>query len=211
MNRFPLVISFYTLDTPYEQEVEHLIRSCEKFSIEHQIEGIPSHGSWEKNCVFKPLFILKKLEELKRPLLWVDADAVFVRPLVSSDLFSLDLGVRLYDCPDDHPSRVVSSTVFVNATDGGRKVVGLWAQKCLSLLRQKGRKKEVWDQDALRGVLFEQEHGVSWGALPDFYSVIEGHPEDEKNCTFPMIVQNQASRRYKRWINHPEDRFFTTS
>ncbi len=207
MDRLPLVVSFYTLDTPYEKEVQFLIDSCRKFGIEHQIDGIPSSGSWEMNCAFKPLFLLKKLEELKRPLLWVDADAVFMQPFSFLEVFSLDLGVRLYDCPNDHPSRICSATVFVNSTAGGMGIVRLWAAKCLSMFKEKDRKKEIWDQDVLRGVLFQSEHKGVWGALPETYSIIAGHPEDGKYKN-PVIVQNQASRRYKRWINYPEERIF---
>jgi hypothetical protein len=200
MDRLPLVVSFYTLDTPYEEEAKGLLASCERFAIEHLIEGVSSKGSWEMNCAFKPLFLLQKLEELKRPLLWVDADAIFCRPIEQLPLFSLDVGVRLYECSDDHPSRVVSSLVFINATEGGRKVLRLWAQKCLLMLQNKSREEEVWDQEALRDVLFKEEHGSNWGGFSAGYSVIPGHPEDEKVLEKPTLVQNQVSRLYKKWI-----------
>lgn len=204
----PLVVSFYTIDTPYEEEVRGLRESCERFGIESLIEGIPSTGSWEMNCAFKPIFILKKLDELKRPLLWVDADAMFLQPLGLLEAFSADIGVRMYNCPDDHRSRIVSSTVFINATEGGRKVVRLWAEECLAMLQEEGRSEEVWDQDALRRVLFRGEHGAMYAPLPASYGKIADHPEDEATCKDPVIIQNQASRRYKRWINHPEERIF---
>ena len=206
MSEIPLVISFYTKDTPYEEEVQYLIRSCYEWGIQHEIEGVPSSGSWEMNCAFKPLFILKKLEEYQRPLLWVDADAVFVRKLEALSVFRDDLAVRMYDCPDDHPSRIVSATVFINATVLAKKIVQLWAEECLSMLQQPGRTQEVWDQEALRRVLFTKNPGAVYHPLPVAYSKILGHPEDEKSCLEPVIVQNQASRRYKRWVNHPEER-----
>ena len=205
MEELPLVVSFYTVDTPYEEEVKHLIKSCENFSIPHQVEGIPSAGSWEVNCAFKPIFILQKLEELRRPLLWVDADAVFVQKMEKIFDYSKDFGVRMYNCPDDHPSRIVSSTVFINATKRARDTVKLWAEECIKLFEERGD-KEVWDQDALRSVLFKKETLASYAPLPIAYGKILGHPDDEKGCSSPVIVQNQASRRYKRWVNHPEER-----
>lgn len=204
----PLVISFYTKDTPYEEEVKHLVASCAEFGLECLVEGIPSSGSWEMNCAFKPIFILQKLDLLKRPLLWVDADAMFLRPMELLEAFSSDIGVRMYDCPDDHRSRIVSSTVFINATEAARRVVRLWAEECLAMLSVQDRSEEVWDQDALRRVLFNQEHGADVQPLPVAYGKITDHPEDEQACEFPVIIQNQASRRYKRWINHPEERIF---
>lgn len=208
MNSLPLVISFYTLDTPYEEEVKYLQASCEAFEIEHEIEGVPTAGSWEVNCAFKPIFILKKMEEHKRSLLWVDADAVFVRSLEYHPIFASDLGVRIYSCPDDHPSKIVSATVFINYTEPAKRVIQLWAEECLLLLKEEGRTQEMWDQDALRRVLFRGEHNAQFSSLPVEYSKIIGHPEDEKECLDPVIVQNQASRRYKRWINYPEERIF---
>ncbi len=207
MDRLPLVVSFFTLDTPYEEEVQSLVSSCNRFQIENQIEGIPSSGSWEMNCAFKPLFLLKKLEELKRPLLWVDADAVFLQPLTFLKEFSLDLGVRLYDCSNDHPSRVGSGTLYINSTDAGKRLLRLWAESCILHLGAKDRTEELWDQDVLRKVLFYSKHDCNWGSLPESYSIIAGHPEDEKHPS-PIIVHNQASRRFKRWINHPEERVF---
>jgi hypothetical protein len=206
MNSLPLVVSFYTLDTPYEEEVKYLQASCEAFQIEHKIQGIPSAGSWEVNCAFKPIFILEKMEEYQRPLLWVDADAVFVRALEYLPVFTSDLGVRIYSCAEDHPSKIVSATVFINYTEAAKKVIKLWAEECLLLLKEEGRTQEMWDQDALRRVLFTKKHDAQFSPLPVEYSKIIGHPEDEKECLDPVIVQNQASRRYKRWVNHPEER-----
>ncbi|MES2198623.1 MAG: hypothetical protein V4489_00435 [Chlamydiota bacterium] len=208
MNSLPLVISFYTLDTPYEEEVKYLQASCEAFKIEHKIEGVPSSGSWEMNCAFKPIFILKKMEECQRPLLWVDADAVFVRPLELLSCFSADLGVRIYPCPDDHPSKIVSATIFINYTEAAKNVIRLWAEECLLMLNDKERTQEMWDQDALRRVLFTKAHKAQFSPLPVEYSKIVGHLGDEEECREPVIIQNQASRRYKRWINHPEERLF---
>jgi len=208
MNPLPLVVSFYTIDTPYEEEVKYLRESCAHFGLEIEAEGVPSFGSWEMNCAFKPLFILKKMQQYKRPLLWVDADAVFIRPLESISAFSFDLGVRMYDVPEDHPSKIVSATVFVNATEAAKKVVVMWAEECMNFLKDPNRTQEMWDQDALRKVLFERRHEASFAPLPPAYSKIAGHPGDELLCSEPVIVQNQASRRYKRWINHPEERIF---
>ena len=45
MSIFPIIICFYTIDTPYQQEVLNLINSCEKYQLENSIEGKPSRGS----------------------------------------------------------------------------------------------------------------------------------------------------------------------
>jgi hypothetical protein len=207
MNQLPLVVSFYTSNTPYEQEVQGLVKSCQRWNIEHQIDPIASSGSWELNCAFKPLFLLQKMEKVQRPLLWVDADAIFQKSISWEREFSWDLAVKMYEGSEDHPSKIVSSAVFINATEGGKKILRLWADMCFSMLQDPFRLEEVWDQDALRKVLFSKNHGAIWGSLSPSYSIIEGHPQDQK-YTDPVLVQYQASRRYKRWIDHPEERLF---
>jgi hypothetical protein len=54
----PIVISFFTLDTPYEEEVKKLRISLERLGVEADIQGVPSRGSWERNCAYKARYIL---------------------------------------------------------------------------------------------------------------------------------------------------------
>src|SRR3990167_8507360 len=95
-SQMPLVVSYYTKGTGYEEEASHLIQSCQKFAIEHCVEGIQDLGSWEKNCAFKPYFMQKKMEQYKRPLLWVDVDAVFLQPLSFEESFFADCALIKY-------------------------------------------------------------------------------------------------------------------
>lgn len=201
MDQLPLVVSFYTKNTPYEEEVDALRRSCKAFGIDCLIEGVVSMGSWEMNCAFKPLFLLEKLEKLNRPLLWVDADAVFLDQLSWQESFIADVAVRLYPCADDHRSRIVSSTVFVNATAKARFALQMWAIECTRRLQDRFRIKEVWDQEVLRDVLFKREYEIDWRPLPESYLMIAGHPLDESLGFMPVILQYQASRRCKKFIN----------
>src|SRR5476651_1555473 len=117
---FPLVISFYTKNTPYQLDAHHLIASCEKFGVEHAVEGIDSLGSWELNCAYKPFFIAEKLRQFQRPVLWVDVDAVFVRKPKPLKLFKADFSAY-YDegLENDHSSKVRSCVIYVNNTEKG--------------------------------------------------------------------------------------------
>jgi len=73
---FPIVVSFYTQDTGYEQEVNNLIASLNKFNLEYDIEAIVNTGNWVKNTKYKATLISKMLKKHKRPVLFLDADAV---------------------------------------------------------------------------------------------------------------------------------------
>jgi hypothetical protein len=200
MRDFPVVVSFYTKDTPYEKEVQNLIQSCKKFNLETSIDGIDSFGSWELNCAFKPFFLFQKLQELKRKLLWVDADAMFVKEPTPLDVFAADLAVRInQDLPDDHPSKVMSGTVFVNFTPQSQELLRKWAQACIKELMDQNRREEFWEQTALRDIIVKNNHPFDIRSLPISYTKISGHPTDEKIT--PIIEHYQASRRHKSAIN----------
>lgn len=200
MRKFPLVVSYYTQDTLYQLEVQNLIASCEKWGLEHQVEPITSFGSWEKNCCFKPLFLLKKLQQIRQPLFWVDADAVFERKPEWLDVFDKDLAVRINEAWEGD-SKVNSGSIYVNATEGAVKLLKLWGQECIDALSNPQRTQEVWDQITLRDVIVRGGYWEQIGALPLAYCHIAGHPHDTQVTAFPIISHYQASRRLKKTIN----------
>lgn len=193
---FPVIISFYTVNTPYEQEVQNLIASCEKFGLKSSIEGIESMGKWELNCAYKPFFILKKMEELRQPVLWVDADGVFVRQPAWQQAFNADLAVRLDPAlPDSHPSKVISSTVFVGNRGESKLLIKEWIKESYSQLLDPNRKEEFWDQIALRDAILKCSGTVA--PIPLEYAKIFDHPGDLLTVREPVIEHFQASRRLK--------------
>jgi len=203
MTDFPLIVSYYTKDTMYQLEVQNLIASCEQWGVEYLVEPIASFGSWESNCCYKPFFLMQKLEQLKRPLFWVDADAVLVRQPEFLDLFNLDFVVRSNAYLDDlHDSKVMSGSLFVNATAGGAQVLKLWGKACLAAFSNPAREEEIWDQIVLRQVLQAGVLGATIGALPVEYLAIVGYAEDEAVVRNPVICHHQASRRFKKIINN---------
>lgn len=198
MKEFPTVVSFFTKRTPYEKEIERLVDSCKTYNIPLQIEGVESFGSWELNCAFKPFFILKKLDELKKPLLWIDADGAFVNFPRWIEAFDGDFSVRIHpNLANGHPSKVVSSTIFVRPNAHGTQLVRLWAMECQKQLLDSGRMEEFWDQIALRDVIFSKLHQAIVHPLPLAYAKIFDHPHDLHEVANPIIEHYQASRRFK--------------
>jgi hypothetical protein len=203
MTEFPLIVSYYTKDTLYQLEVQNLIASCEKWTLDHHIEPIPSLGSWEKNCCYKPFFIMEKLQQFRKPLFWVDADAVFLREPQWLDVFAKDLAVRINDTWDDgHPSKVMTGSLFVNATSGAARLLKAWGQECIDSLSNPHRTEEVWDQIALRNVLLCSEKSAEIGKLPLHYASIADNAGDRKESADVVISHYQASRRFKKIINN---------
>lgn len=181
--------------------MQNLIDSCAKWGIETSIEGIDSRGSWELNCAYKPFFIYQKMQELKRPVLWVDADAAFINPPSVLEIFSADFAVRINPLPEEHPSKVMSGTVYVNHTEAGQKILQLWAGECIQQLSVENRKEEFWDQVALRNVLFPQKIPARVETLPLSYIKIFDRPMGSLESNPPVIEHYQASRRYKKWLS----------
>jgi hypothetical protein len=198
---FPIVISFYTKETFYQIEVQNLIWSCEQFGITYQIESISSFGSWEINCAYKPFFIHRKLQELKQPVLWIDADGVFKKKPEQLSTFRKDFAVRINShIPIDHPSHVMSGTVYANYTPGADALLRLWAEYSQKEMIRSNRKEEFWDQIALRDALYSKENPAIFESLPFSYTSIVDHAGDLEMIKEPIIEHHQASRRYKKLV-----------
>lgn len=198
MSNFPVIIAFFTKNTPYEEEVQNLIASCQRFGLETAIEGVDSKGSWELNCAFKPFFIYQKLQEIKQRVLWVDADATFIQKPTELSVFSGDFAIRIHaELPDSHPSKVLSGTIFANYTPKAMELLRRWAQKSVQQMMDSHRTKEFWDQEVLRDVVIGENFGADIRSLPLSYCKIAGHPMDEKAVPEGVIEHYQASRRFK--------------
>lgn len=78
----PLIISFYTNDWEYPQHADRLRKECETLGVEHLIIEKPSTTDYIKNTAIKPFFILETLNDVKRPVFWVDVDALLLQKLV---------------------------------------------------------------------------------------------------------------------------------
>lgn len=197
LGKNPVVISFYTLNTPYEQEVMRLINSCERLELEHSVDGIESKGSWEKNCGIKPFYILEKLKQFKRPVLWVDADGAFLQMPSFNQFSSCDFSVRIVDfLPKNHREKVISNTVFVNYTPEGLSIVERWGKSCVRKLKNDPK---VWDQAVLRDIILKEKQAKIL-PMPLAYSKIydlDFHRIEQQEV---VIEHYQASRLFKNWI-----------
>ncbi len=196
----PLVISFYTAGTPYEEEAKALIDSCKRWKLEHAIESRPSLGSWEKNCAQKPLFILEKLKEHKRPVFWTDADSIFLNAPDFSLFHNYDFSVRTHDSlAADHPSKVISNTIYAAYTQETLQLLHQWMGNCIEELQDRKRTKEFWDQIALRGALLSCPK-TRLLSMPLAYCKIFDSDFFKIAPSEVILEHYQASRRFKKLI-----------
>ena len=186
-----LVVSFYTLDTPYEEEVKCLWESCKKWNIPFYTRGFKSRGSWEKNCSIKPELILDCLNWYKEisPIVYLDADAVVKsEPVLFNDpaiLSNYDIGVHYLQ------NELLSGTIWFNNNEKIRELVSLWVS-------QQTRNPMEWDQRVLQKVIeqYKKHLGLRIWNLPSEYVKIF----DRVEMGEAVIQHNQASRKFKKAI-----------
>lgn len=198
MKELPLVISYYTEGTPYQLEALSLIKSCQELGIEAEVQPIASHGNWERNCAQKPFFIQKKLLEKKRPIFWIDADAVFKKTPDFSFLLEHDLSFReMKRFSDDIRFKYCSGSLFVNYTPRALEFVNQWCQNCQQKIDQ-GADLLMLDQVCL-GEIFESGFEMKVLPLPLSYIKIFDLDAAEIEESEVVIEHYQASRKYKHW------------
>ena len=74
MPRFT-VVSMYTPNTVYEDHLKHLDKSCRSLGIKLRVFPIKNTGNWSKNCQQKSQVLKTALNQLRSPVVWLDADA----------------------------------------------------------------------------------------------------------------------------------------
>lgn len=189
---YPLVVSFYTRDTPYEAEAARLRASCDALGLPHRIVPVDPTGSWERNCALKASIIHDAWRTAGSPVLWVDADAVVQRPP--------DLLTHLPSIPT-HPAdfavflhagwRTLSGTLWFNQTDRSAGLLDRWRHACAA-------RPGVWDQLLLdlawEDTTLETDLATAW--LPARYCRIAGLDTDAE-VDAAIITHGQASRTLK--------------
>ncbi len=195
---FPTIVSYYTENTGYEKEIEGLIASCKKFDLPYSFDPIPNFGSWEKNCSFKPKYLQKKLSDLQRPILWLDADAIVYQKPTLFETLDADIALRIVDeLPDNHPSKMISGTVFVNNTPEALQLLKEWDEETELLFKDD---PTLWDQVTLCNVI--QKSSAIVYPLDVRYYQVYNRIDNEETLKKSIIIHFQASRTLKKTLNN---------
>jgi len=198
--RMPLIVSHYTFDTGYEQEVKNLIASLERWGLDYEIEGIKSLGNegkvqaWRRNSNYCSQLVQKMLaRHPDKDILRVDADAVFQRypDLFLQDDFDADVAAHVHDFRW-RSQELLGGTIFFKNTPNVRWLVENWAWECM-VNRPKQR-----NPDLLKDIIDKKKFNIKFVELPETYCKIFDIMRDVKE---PVIEHFQASRRFKRQVN----------
>ena len=192
----PKVISFYTPNTPYQQEAQTLQWSCEQFGLTFQIEPVESKGSWEQNVAMKPRYIFEKRSCEEGPLLWVDADGAFLKEPDFSLFEGIDFSVRFMAIFQDKPEHAINAaTLYIADTAEALHLCNAWMKRAEELQRNENPPPFL-DQIALYDVLLVNKTAKVL-PLPISYCKIYDMDQFFIDQSDVVIEQRQASRVHR--------------
>jgi hypothetical protein len=180
------IICYYTPE--YRKDAKLLKETMDIVGLDtSHVEERDSLGSWEKNCQAKANFILEKLEELKEPVVWVDADArIMQKPRLFEDLGDTDFAA--------HWGRwLMSGTLYFGNTIGAKALLKTWIEI------QEDPEEMRWDQKILEEIIDTIGSKLKIVKLPVTYC----QKFDDRTLSLEdaVILHTQASRRLKKEIN----------
>lgn len=119
-----LFVTFYS-DTPPSNFYQHcsviLKNRIEALGGRIYTECLPSLGSYEKNCLRKPQFILNCLEKFKEPIIWIDADSIVNQLPTEMDNIIEDVG-----CVEKPCKTPESALIYFNNTLHSKDFLKSW-------------------------------------------------------------------------------------
>jgi len=114
------LISCYT--DMYTIDAELLKKSLKQFNLNNtQIEKYNDKGNWKANLKQKPIFIKQKLQELKSPVVWTDADSVLLQYPEYFNTLNCDIAIWR-----SSRARTPAGTMYFNYSTGAFTVLNHW-------------------------------------------------------------------------------------
>lgn len=200
MTDYPLIISFYTKNSLYEKWAEELKDSCKKFNLDYDIEGIDLSGSWFSNCCYKPTFILKKLQEHKRPILWIDSDAILLKKPTIFSFLKSDLALQSGFKKNFSEKWFFSGVIYSDFNEKTLDFFKRWSSLCESEIKN----GSPLSDESYLCMLLHTKHDLIIYDLPVEYNA---QPSTFENCYFScnvediVILDRQGSRFARRGLD----------
>tara|TARA_B100000768_G_scaffold70548_1_gene67723 strand:- start:6732 stop:7808 length:1077 start_codon:yes stop_codon:yes gene_type:complete len=195
-----MIVGYYTVNTPYEEEAKILFKSLNKLGLNYDISGVKTLGSWQANTRFKAGFMLDML--IKHPnhrLLYVDVDAVVHQ---SPDLFknyNCDIAVRWQDFRW-RKNECLSGTIYMENNERTKLICKLWRDINVNEGNESNR-MEQWNLDTVINKMKADDPNFTYKNLPPEYTMIFDSMRGMYPNIVPVIEHFQASRRFKNNVN----------
>ncbi len=193
----PIFISFYTNDPIYGKHAKECIKSLNEFRLKYDIESIKTDPTktWAFHTIYKPVYILKKLNQYSVPVVWIDIDARVRQIPKFFDEINCD--IAFYSSKPIKIGEKIgirTGTMYFKNTPSVKKFVTEWSDLC---------KKNKWnDQKILNHLFLSIKNKIYFYRLPLTYCYIfdiDKRRSKKNNLTdLPVIEHLQASRQRKR-------------
>jgi len=195
-----MIVGYYTVNTPYEEEAQILLKSLNKLGLKHDISGVKTLGSWQANTRFKAGFMLDML--IKHPnhrLLYVDVDAVVHQVPDLFKNYSCDIAVRWQDFRW-RKNECLSGTIYMENNDRTKLICQLWRDINVNEGNESSR-MEQWNLDTVINKMKAEDPNFTYKNLPPEYTMIFDSMRGMYPNINPVIEHFQASRRFKNNVN----------
>ena len=179
-----IVLSFYTENTLYADEVTEFVASLKSVGLHHHVIPVSNRGCWELNTSIKPEIIQSMLHKTTEDILYVDIDARIRKYPKLLDNFEGDIGVHYRN-----DRELLSGTIFLKNNAKVRKLVDYW-------VKAQQESPMTWDQKVLAKIL-STDKDITVVNLPATYTQIFDLMADSGD---PVIEHFQASRHNKEKV-----------
>lgn len=189
----PKVISYYS--PRYSTHATHLRESCRRWDIDAEIVPVKEFRSWHDGVCAKPRFIAQQLEVFRSydGVLWVDADAYFVRHIPWGDLKGADVAATRFQWSPGHRLELLTGTIFFANNSRVKALLYDWERETIKFTAS-----DTPEQDSLVGLINNWRHSIMFEPLPIEWTWIDDQRVREQfPQAIPMIIHKQASRQIR--------------
>lgn len=196
-----IYLSYYT-SGDYEKVInENLLPTLDRFDLNYEIINAPDLGSWHLNTDLKPTIIKNALEQFEHDIIFVDADAEIVQypGLFEGIPEEYDIAVHYLDwgkfwrnTPNSHGYELLTGTMMMRYNDKVLNLLDKYIKEC-------EKDATTVEQKILQRLLEQDKTGLKVFDLPvEYCTIIKQNGTIPSYIGDPVIIHNQASRKYKR-------------
>jgi len=186
----PLIISFFTDDWEYPQHAARFKAECDALGLKYFVERKESTKDYIKNTGIKPFYIRECVQQFRRPVCWIDIDAMILKKIVV-EMQDFDFAACKYSNRRLQREWAVATLCF-NHTPNALKFLDLWCENSL-----RGTDEASFDTT---WHMLRKEMKVF--ALPNTYNFVRWSltlqiPEDTVICHQLSKSEDKLRRKYK--------------
>lgn len=190
-----IIVSYYTINTPYEAEAIKLKNSLNKLNVPYDIVGVPNLGNWQANTRFKAKFMQDMLIKHKgKSVVWVDSDAIVHSYPSLFDSYTCDVAVRWQDFRW-RKNECLSGTIYLANNANTMELCKRWERNNIT----EGAGAKTFEQWNLGKAIedMRNENKIKDENLPPEYTMIFDSMRAMYPNINPVIEHFQASRKLK--------------